>query len=166
MKLPSEQDQRLLLELLDLVRKTLALLVNDTGDFVLLEFATDQERRADLKSAWRRVSERLDAARAEIDSPLEGDETRLSGRGPEDELVDSLEEAGLTGAELRVKHSTITRCFQRFRAKGTSLWLRRLLGGLNSFLGSLAEVIPGVGTAKELKDTMETTLKVERRKKS
>jgi hypothetical protein len=161
----TEGDRGLHLELLEITDEILSLLVHDEGEYVLDEFIGDEEYRSDLRKAWERVAERLERAKWLIGGVFGTD--ALVPPSDDDDGIDyrALDEAGLTGSELKLKHRLIMRFFSRFKGSGTSLRLERVLGGLNSYLGSLAEGIPGAGAIKELKDMLELTLKSRRAKK-
>lgn len=162
----SRSDYRKLIKILDSIENLISDLVEDDGDFVLHEFARDQGYRGLLWNAWRKVRHRLHEIRERIgklEREVDGGVGHFNEL-PEDRLERDLAEAGLLGEELEYKYELITRLFDRFNRRRTSLWLRRLLGAINSFLGSLGQAVPGSEAVREIKEMIEQTLKVDRRK--
>jgi len=90
---------------------------------------------------WPQVEERLNSA-----------DLQISGMRQEgDALWRELSAVGLTGNALTMKLSVLESVVAPWFAFG------RVLRWINSFLGSLAEAIPGVDFVKEYKEMLELT---------
>lgn len=74
----------------------------------------------------------------------------------------TLEQSGLTGSQLSAKLRVLRWLGMRFARSRTGATLRRLLGMVNSLLGSLAEANPFVHALKEFKEVLESLVREER----
>lgn len=74
-------------------------------------------------------------------------------------VSDRLPSAGLTGKQLALKLFAFRRSVDALKLGGWSRrLLKRVLDWLNTILGSLASVLPGVDAIKEFKEAIENAL--------
>jgi hypothetical protein len=156
----SGEDVQRLTEIVDWIEEILKMVVNDR-DARFLRSSRYQppgfSRQMDL--AWNRNQERLSEIRHILVRASE-EATDSATLGPGTELViQQLQQHGLTGDDLKPKHSMIGWLFQRFQQSRTLLWLKRLLAAANSVLDSLGVAIPQAAAVGEFKDFLELGLR-------
>jgi hypothetical protein len=145
------EDINILIKFLESTRDILERLTTIPNDYILKEFAKDQELRSLLLNAWKDVRQEIDKTIIELDS------AKLK-------TWEKLSDVGLTGNQLHFKWKLFSRLEEKYRKSGTSRILRRLFGCINSFLGSLSSVFTRIDIVTEFKENIEQMLITYRRK--
>jgi hypothetical protein len=110
-----------------------------------------QEVLGEMRRAWISVSERVDPYSRRVANAQ----------------LHSLQEHGLTGAELDFKFSAINFIARRFYASLNAptlvarYWFTRLLDVIDKLFRSLLAAVPGGGAIEEFKDICESLVPVE-----
>jgi hypothetical protein len=139
-------DRKELINFLNLTEGIINQLISDEGDFVLIVFARNKKYRKSIELAWNDARKKLVDVRDKFEQaelfPLE-----------------ELKKVGLTGNQLQFKMDLLKKIYKTFCRRGSRLWLRRLLGSIDSVLGGLSTVFPTIEAVREIKDMIEQTLK-------
>lgn len=154
-------DIRMNLDVLEIAEKTFRVLLDgrrggmrfdDTMDFSAEEWdQIDGLRRMILANNARRYREAYTA----VEPRLEKARHVLKAENIDIELSTKMSDAGLTGPELELKHSLFEQAWEAFCEFFGLKDLKKLFLLLNSYLGSLATVLPFIEGVKEFKDTLE-----------
>ena len=137
----TKEDREKLVEILEHADSILQTVVNSRN--VLF----DHKVREVIVPAWVIVKDRIKDAISVLDK-----------NAPSTQFDSSIVEAGLSGEELTLKYIGAKEAFHAFEARGTVFLLRKAMGWLNVFLGSLATFIPGIEGVKEFKETAEEAM--------
>ena len=121
----------------EFLKEVEGLLDNIVGPWNQLLFAEND--REPLEEAWTELKPKLpDIERQLLDTP-----------------PDQLEDAGLSGNQLRAKLKWLNDAWKRFKEKGTVKLLKKLLEWINLILGSIALLVPKAEALKEMKEAIE-----------
>ncbi len=148
-----KEDIQILIQFLSHTQEILESIVKTPQDYILNEFAKDQEMRSFLSDAWKEVSLKIGEVIEKLNLAKQNTFRKLS-------------EVGLSGHQLRFKWESFLRHRERFAKGRTNRMLRRLLGCINAILRSLSNVFPSIDAVNEFKEIIEQMLKVDRRKPS
>jgi len=146
-----KENIQILIKFLRRTEEILESIVKTPQDYILNEFAKDQEMMSSLSDAWKEVSPKI----SEVIEKL-----TLAKQN----IFRKLSEVGLSGHQLRFKWESFLRHREQFAKKRTNRMLRRLLGCINTILRSLSNVFPSIDAVNEFKEIIEHMLKVDRRK--
>jgi hypothetical protein len=140
----AEEDRRDLQTFIDELQRLLQDVASETRHPHLLS----PDRREDLRTALGALSNFFGDVRHALDDPIVDTQPTTPGKY-------SLENAQLTGEPRRRKIGGFRRALDRFRNWPTRKSLSRVFRWANMLLESLAEVVPGAATLKELKQYAE-----------
>lgn len=146
-----KEDIQILIQFLSHTQEILESIVKTPQDYILNEFAKDQEMRSFLSDAWEEISPKIIEVIEKLNSAKQNTFRKLS-------------EVGLSGYQLRFKWESFLRHQKKFAKGRTNRMLIRLLGCINTILRSLSNVFPPIDVVTEFKETIEHMLKVDRRK--
>lgn len=138
-----------LINFLNLTESIINELVENKGNFVLAVFAKNKKFKNIMKSAWDDAQKNLIDVREKI-------------KQSKAIQWEKLKKVGLTDNQLRFKMDLFKRLYKKFRGRESSTELRRLLGCINSVLGSLSNMFPKIETISEIKDMIEQIIRVNR----
>jgi hypothetical protein len=139
-----EEDRRDLQTFIDELQRLLQDVASETRHPHLLS----PDRREDLRTALGALSNFFGDVRHALDDPVVDTQPTTPGKY-------SLENAQLTGEPRRRKIGGFRQALDRFRNWPTRKSLSRVFRWANMLLESLAEVVPGAATLKELKQYAE-----------
>jgi hypothetical protein len=129
-------------------------IIENSQVLILKEFADDQRFMGLLKEAWGEV-------RTEIHMVIKKTTPKLPQFSDEHRgLWSDLKHCGLTGTQLDLKLVLFQKLQGNFKKTKAPRWTRRLLGVINSILGSLSSIFPGIEVVSELKDVLEQVIKI------
>jgi len=151
-------------EMLTEIEVLLTEICADDGDYLLQAFTNDPEYQHQVREMVDEARARLERAREEV-SYLSV-EDRINNNEHAEGLMRRLWLAGLTGASLRWKHTVFTKLVAKYRVSGTSLWFKRVMDFVNTFLGSLSLALPELEAVKEAFGLFGAIAKISRKKKS
>jgi hypothetical protein len=143
----NRNDIKELINFLNLTESIINQLIDDKGDFVLVVFARNKKYRKLIELAWNDAHKKL------VDVRDKFEQTDLFP-------LEELKKVGLTGNQLQFKMNLLKKIYKTFRKRGSRLWLKRLLGSIDSILGGLSTVFPPIEAVREINDMIEQTLKV------
>lgn len=153
MNASQKEDIRALIYFLQSTEKIIKKLVYDSGDFVLIEYARDENFKEIMLLAWEDVQVKIKETIIEIQS-INKNKRKYK----------KLEAVGLTGNQLSFKINLFKRFLENFFTIGTTRALKQLLGCINSIIKSLSNVFIPIDVVGEFKEMLEQILKVNRRK--
>ena len=126
----------------------LEFLINESEGLLLKRVTKNKGLRDSLKSAWEDVRENLKSVVKD-----------LHDSDPES-VLDKLKENGLTGKQLEFKLNLFYWLKGRWEAERTRNWIVRVLGAMNTILGSLAKVFAQIEPVKEFKEAIEQIVRM------
>ena len=123
-------------------------LVKDQDGYVLKHIIKLKGLQEELKEAWCEAQKSIDTAIMELKeyNTIEN--------------VKRLDQAGLTGKQLKLKLHLFNIFNHNYKTKNTLNWLRRLLGIIDVIYGSLTKVFPLMEVVKEFKESLEQVIKI------
>ena len=127
-------------------------LVKKPKGYVLKKIIDNKKLTADMRKAWDEARERLKSTRRKIRRILINQDFK--------DYYARLEDVGLTGSQLKFKLALFNYFKKAFYSQKTLNFLSRLLGLINSILGSLTAVFPPIEVVKEFKESIEQIVKM------
>jgi hypothetical protein len=144
--MPSASDLELLDRFLGIVHEVLEDIVSDPRERLGSTVWSD-ELEGHLKNAWPQLEAILNRSRGRFMAPEflhEDDEFRRHG---------------LVGDQLAFKVGVVEALAVGWRQTFGSQkrgWLKKILDAIDALLDSLAEIVPGLGSVKEIKESLES----------
>lgn len=123
-------------------------LIKKPDGLFLKKIITNKSLQKDIHNAWQEVKKTISVAIEHLHSP---DSQKISIK---------LNEVGLTGAQLQLKINLFNWFRKKYISEKTRNWLIRLLGVMNSILGSFSKACPFVEPFKEFKELVEQIVKM------
>jgi hypothetical protein len=140
------EDRQRLLDLLDVTARVIRWTVTESG------LIHDRELLERFTATLGQVDDRVRDVQEIVSEELSGD--------PEESpLYEELEHVGLTAAQLSLKERVL-----QWIVTAAGGELRQVLAWINTFLGSLAQVIPAVDLVKEYKEHLEIVIDIQHRR--
>ena len=122
---------------------------------LLLKRITKNKRLYDsLNAAWEDVRKNLELVVQKLHKPQLHDSSDLKS------IPDQLEDVGLTGKQLEFKLHLFYWLMKRWQAERTRNWIVRVLGAMNTILGSLVKVFAQIEPVKEFKEAIEQIVRM------
>ena len=124
-------------------------LIAEPEGLLLKRVSNNKKLRESLEDAWEDVGKNIQTVVQKLHDALD-----------QENIIVQLEKVGLTGKQLQFKLDLFYWLKDRWQTKRTRNWAVRILGVMNTILGSMAKVFAQIEPVKEFKEAIEQIVRM------